>query len=164
MCRSGLGARCAGAADIYGALRAGANRVANALMARDRFDGDPGVIGRTMRLGKVEHTIVGVMPEGFAFPVNHRYWIPLRANPGAALAPAPEGVWDRIAGSLEDAPAPVEEDIPEEFFDPKARIFFNDRIYFMGYLSDTAVFNQLIECTFLAAFFALPFELSPMST
>jgi putative ABC transport system permease protein len=50
---------------------------------RSRFDGDPAVIGRAMRLGAVEHTIVGVMPEGFAFPVNHSYWVPLRASPEA---------------------------------------------------------------------------------
>jgi len=30
---------------------------------------------------------------------------------------------------------------------------FNNRIYFMGYLSDTAVFNHLMDATFLAAFF-----------
>ena len=30
---------------------------------------------------------------------------------------------------------------------------FGGRVYFMGYLSDTAVYNQLIDCTFLAAFF-----------
>ena len=30
---------------------------------------------------------------------------------------------------------------------------FNGQIYFMGYLSDTAVFNQLMDCTFVAAFF-----------
>jgi len=30
---------------------------------------------------------------------------------------------------------------------------FNGQVYFMGYLSDTAVFNHLVECTFLAAFF-----------
>jgi hypothetical protein len=30
---------------------------------------------------------------------------------------------------------------------------FDGRVYFMGYLSDTAVFNQLMDCTFLAAFF-----------
>lgn len=30
---------------------------------------------------------------------------------------------------------------------------FNDQVYFMGYLSDTAVFNHLMDCTFLAAFF-----------
>ena len=30
---------------------------------------------------------------------------------------------------------------------------FNGQVYFMGYLSDTAVFNQLMDCTYLAAFF-----------
>ena len=30
---------------------------------------------------------------------------------------------------------------------------FNGQIYFMGYLSDTAVYNHLMDCTFLAAFF-----------
>ena len=30
---------------------------------------------------------------------------------------------------------------------------FNGQVYFMGYLSDTAVFNHLMDCNFLAAFF-----------
>ena len=30
---------------------------------------------------------------------------------------------------------------------------FGGRVYFMGYLSDTAVFNHLVDCTFVAAFF-----------
>jgi hypothetical protein len=30
---------------------------------------------------------------------------------------------------------------------------FNGRVYFMGYLSDTAVYNHLLDSTFLAAFF-----------
>ena len=30
---------------------------------------------------------------------------------------------------------------------------FNGQVYFMGYLSDTAVFNHLVDCNFLAAFF-----------
>ena len=42
-----------------------------------RFGGDASVLGRELRLGNVVHTIVGVMPEGYGFPVNHRYWIPL---------------------------------------------------------------------------------------
>jgi len=36
-------------------------------------------------------------------------------------------------------------------FEELQAIFSN--IYFMGYLSDTAVFNHLVDCTFLAAFF-----------
>ncbi|HEU4454320.1 MAG TPA: ABC transporter permease, partial [Longimicrobium sp.] len=48
---------------------------------RTRFAADPGVVGRSVRLGGVAHTVVGVMPEGFAFPVSHRFWTPLRADP-----------------------------------------------------------------------------------
>ena len=43
-----------------------------------RFGGDPEVVGRTVRLGSVAHTVVGVMPAGFRFPLAHRYWVPLR--------------------------------------------------------------------------------------
>ena len=65
---------------------------------RSRFVSDPAVIGQTVRLGEILHTVVGVMPEGFAFPVNHRYWIPLRSDPFGSLKPAPEGaVFARLA-------------------------------------------------------------------
>ena len=47
---------------------------------QSRFGGDPHVVGRTMNLGGRLHTIVGVMPAGFRFPVDHHYWIPLRQN------------------------------------------------------------------------------------
>ena len=47
------------------------------------FDGDPGVLGRRVRIGAEEHTVVGVMPDGFRFPVSHRYWVPLRLDPVA---------------------------------------------------------------------------------
>ena len=57
-----------------------------------RFASDRGVIGQTVRIGDTVHTVIGVMPEGFAFPVNHRYWIPLRSDLAGSLKPAPEGV------------------------------------------------------------------------
>jgi len=59
---------------------------------QSRFASDGTVIGTTMRIGDTFHTIIGVMPEKFAFPVNHRYWIPLRPDPGASLKAAPEVV------------------------------------------------------------------------
>ena len=46
-----------------------------------RFGSDPAVIGQQVRIGRGIHTIVGVMPEDFAFPVNHRLWVPLTAKP-----------------------------------------------------------------------------------
>lgn len=35
-------------------------------------------IGRSVRFGSESATVVGVMPEGFAFPVRHELWLPLR--------------------------------------------------------------------------------------
>ena len=46
---------------------------------RTRFGSDPAVIGRTVQLGTEHVAIVGVMREGFAFPVAHDVWTPLRA-------------------------------------------------------------------------------------
>ena len=48
---------------------------------RTRFASDPAVVGRSVRFGNTLHRVVGVMPDGFAFPVNHRFWVPLRADP-----------------------------------------------------------------------------------
>jgi predicted permease len=45
-----------------------------------RFGGDPGVVGRTVRLGGAPATVVGVMPAGYGFPVAHTVWVPLRLD------------------------------------------------------------------------------------
>jgi putative ABC transport system permease protein len=65
-----------------------------------RFGGDASVLGRELRLGDVVHTIVGVMPDGYGFPVNHSYWIPLSTD-AAALGPR-EGPDVFIFGRLRD--------------------------------------------------------------
>jgi putative ABC transport system permease protein len=45
---------------------------------RTRFAGDPHVLGRVVRLGSEDATVVGVMREGFEFPVSHDVWMPLK--------------------------------------------------------------------------------------
>lgn len=47
---------------------------------RNRFDGNPHVVGRSVRLGSMFATVVGVMPEGYAFPSSHELWVPLRTD------------------------------------------------------------------------------------
>ncbi len=47
---------------------------------RSRFAADSGIIGRSVKLGDEPHTVVGVMPEGFAFPVDFNLWLPLRLD------------------------------------------------------------------------------------
>jgi putative ABC transport system permease protein len=44
------------------------------------FSSDPAVLGRRLRLDDVDYTVVGVMPEEFAFPVREHLWVPLRTN------------------------------------------------------------------------------------
>jgi hypothetical protein len=43
------------------------------------------VVGSVVKLGNAPATVIGVMPEGFAYPVNHDAWTPLslRASYGA---------------------------------------------------------------------------------
>lgn len=48
---------------------------------QSKFGGDRNVVGRVVKLGANAHTIVGVMPPAFKFPVNHDYWVPLRLDP-----------------------------------------------------------------------------------
>ena len=48
---------------------------------QNRFLGATDVVGSEVQLGATLHTIIGVMPQGFAFPVNNRVWTPLRLDP-----------------------------------------------------------------------------------
>jgi putative ABC transport system permease protein len=55
------------------------------------FFSDSAIVGTSIKLGDAEHTIVGVMPRGFAFPINNSIWTPLRLSvadyePGRAPA------------------------------------------------------------------------------
>ena len=46
---------------------------------KDRYRGDPAIIGRVQRLNGIEHTIIGVMPEGFAgtfVGYSWQFWVP----------------------------------------------------------------------------------------
>ena len=47
-----------------------------------RYGGDPGIVGRDIRLDGVPHTVVGVLPADFNFPFNSvEIWLPMRADP-----------------------------------------------------------------------------------
>jgi predicted permease len=55
---------------------------------RNRYGGDPGVIGRVVRINDIPMTIIGVMPEGFHFPAATEIWVPNArvAGPSSTLA------------------------------------------------------------------------------
>jgi predicted permease len=45
-----------------------------------RFTRDPEIVGKVATIGRRPHTIVGVMPAGFYFPMRDHLWLPLRAH------------------------------------------------------------------------------------
>jgi predicted permease len=76
---------------------------------QSRFGGDRAVVGQTVRLGSEAAAVVGVMPQGFSFPVSHDAWVPFRLNFGEFNAgQGPEiNVFGRLASGagIEEAQA-----------------------------------------------------------
>ncbi|MCG8460885.1 MAG: ABC transporter permease [Holophagales bacterium] len=72
---------------------------------RRSFGADPEILGRLVHLNDEAHEVVGVMPPGFAFPLWHEAWTPLRLARGGA--PSLDGGLQMIArlapGTTEEA-------------------------------------------------------------
>ena len=76
----------------------------------NRFASDPAVVGRTVRVGNAPHTIVGVMPAEFGFPISHNLWVPLslRAPEYPRRAGPQTRVFGKLAAGVEIAAAQAE--------------------------------------------------------
>ena len=48
-----------------------------------RFGRDPAIVGKTLMLNEIAHTVIGVMAPKFKFPEQSELWIPLREADGA---------------------------------------------------------------------------------
>ena len=64
-----------------------------------RFGQSRDVLGRTIRVGRNLHVVVGVMPDGFAFPTNEALWLPLRLASTGGVA---ERMRVQVLGRLAD--------------------------------------------------------------
>ncbi|HEX7123651.1 MAG TPA: ABC transporter permease [Gemmatimonadaceae bacterium] len=76
---------------------------------RERFGADPSVVGRVVSVDGAPHTVVGVMPEDFRFPLNHGFWTPLAT--ATLLAPGeglPVQVFGRLKPGLDPTSAEAE--------------------------------------------------------
>jgi hypothetical protein len=63
--------------------RAGQSNVVilNAQVWQEEYGSDPKIIGRVLPINGIPYTVIGVMPQGFAFPANagtNSIWTPLR--------------------------------------------------------------------------------------
>lgn len=74
-----------------------------------RFGQDPGVLGRSIRIGRTFHVVVGVMPRGFAFPASEALWLPLRlTSVGGQNERMRVQVLGRLAGGVSERQAQAE--------------------------------------------------------
>lgn len=74
-----------------------------------RFGQDPNVLGRGVRIGRNVHVVVGVMPDGFAFPNKEALWLPLRlTSVGGVGEKARVQVLGRLAEGLSAQQAQAE--------------------------------------------------------
>ena len=69
--------------------RPGSDRVAvlSDGLWRRRFSGDAAVVGKTITLGSIAFTVIGVAPPGFAYPANAELWAPQAFGPGNPVPP-----------------------------------------------------------------------------
>ncbi len=65
---------------------------------QERYDGDPEIVGRSLRVNGREATVVGVMPDGFRFPVTQDVWVPMPLD--AVSTPRGEGQTLEVMGRL----------------------------------------------------------------
>jgi putative ABC transport system permease protein len=87
------------------AIRAGEDTPTGAHVAvlgyaiwRNRFAGDANILDQTLRANGITYTIVGVMPEHYAFPDDGAIWLPLQLDP--ATLKRGEGQHVQVVGKL----------------------------------------------------------------
>lgn len=66
----------------------------------NRYNGDPGILGRSIRVNGVPTTVVGVMPQGFRFPLIQDLWVPLQID--LARLERGQGQTVEVFGRLKD--------------------------------------------------------------
>ncbi len=138
-------------------------------MWRTMFAADPGVLGQTIPLNDVPHTIVGVMPAEFMFPGRStRYWVPLRFTPQDradrtnyylnVLGRLNEGVTiEQARAEMKSIAARLEREHPEVNKDTSATVYhLRDEIgpqsrLLLYVLVGASICLLLIACTNLAS-------------
>ncbi|HZI40603.1 MAG TPA: ABC transporter permease [Gemmatimonadaceae bacterium] len=129
-------------------------------MWRDRFSRDSSVINKAVRVNGQAYTIVGVMPEGFAFPRSQQMWLPLQRDtsglragegrPVTLVARLRDGVgYDRANAELSTiarrlAQEPADSAAIRDYAQPYIRATMPARVYSLLYAMLGAVFMVLL--------------------
>ncbi|HET7219773.1 MAG TPA: ABC transporter permease [Vicinamibacterales bacterium] len=105
---------------------------------KNRYGSDRTVIGRTLKINELSHTIIGVMPEGMRFPTNADLWRPMlkpaaagalhQRNIGVFARLAPGATWSQAAAEMRAISTELQSAYPENNKNIEARLMtFNER-------------------------------------
>ena len=109
-------------------------------LARQIRAGAGSIIGRTILISGVPHTVVGVMPASFGFPFNQSVWVPLRLEDrdGLGGSTRPISVFGRLAdgATLQQAQSElsivgrrVAQRFPQEYSSLRPRVaYYGERL------------------------------------
>jgi putative ABC transport system permease protein len=64
------------------------------------FGGDPNIVGQNVRINGRAATIIGVMPQGFKFPISEQLWVPLYNEFPVKPREDPTGLGPQVIGRL----------------------------------------------------------------
>jgi len=84
-----------------------------------RFGGDPGVIGRVVRMNGLAFTVVGVMPPTFRFPGEAEIWMPMGFTPEDLKSRGNHVVW--AVGRLKPGATPQQAQAEMDLLMPRLR-------------------------------------------
>ncbi len=118
--------------DDDSAIDAGKVALISYTVWQEFYNADPGVVGRADLIDGEIHTIIGVMPEGFHFPLKQDIWTPLIVSEG--MLPnqgAPVSIAGILTNGTDSAAAQLElntlysqiiEDFPESYREAEHRV------------------------------------------
>ncbi len=78
---------------------------------QDRYGKDPAILGKTVRVNELPHTVIGVMPPKMQFPEDTDLWVPLLPELAVAHSGTnPAALFGRLADGIDIATARAELD------------------------------------------------------
>jgi len=126
----------------------------------ERFDSDPAVIGRIVRVNGRSSEVIGVMPERFTFPSTAALWVAIQQDPSRTLRQdtVDVGVYARLRADgdldlaqqeLAPVAAHITSTVGKEFFNGR----FEVKTFASGFIGDEG--EQLIWTLLVAVGFVL---------
>lgn len=123
------------------------------------YNADPDIIGKMSRINGMLRTIVGVMPEGFGYPVAHNVWFPLDI-PEAGLIEddflqiwvagfiAEEASFSSVNSEIDIALSRLAQELPSKYLNLSSDISFHASVW----TNDGGMGNALLVITVIVLF------------